>query len=206
MRFRSYELRHAPLSKCIISAEDELSPMDRMKEICCNYLEYQALCCRSIEQQQPTIQTLVEWMEHAGAIHIYGFGRSGTAALAFAIRLRHFGNFLPPAWWVGDQVREPIGKDDLVILFTREGARKEIVSVAEKARDLQAKIAVITALEPIQLSIPHDLVLTLPLFNRDFVYGGGDFELAAFLFQEILITYVGCEKRIPKQEVNRKHV
>jgi 6-phospho-3-hexuloisomerase len=190
----------------IIPAEGEQSPMDRMREICCGYQEYQAACCSSLGQQQPAIQKLVDWMEHAGAIHIYGFGRSGTAALAFAIRLRHFGKYLPPAWWVGDQVREPIGRDDLVILFTREGNRKEIVAVAEKARDLHARIAAVTALESTHLPIPHDLVIRLPPSERDFVYGGGDFELAAFVFQEILVTYIGCEKRIPKHEVNTKHI
>jgi 6-phospho-3-hexuloisomerase len=180
--------------------------MDRMKEICRGYQEYQAACCRSIEQQQPAIQNLVEWMNHAGAIHVYGFGRSGSAALAFAIRLRHFSSYLPPTWWVGDQVREPIVGNDLVILFTREGVRKEIVAVAEKARDVHAKIAVVTALESAQFPLPHDCAIRLPHSGRAFVYGGGDFEVAAFLFQEILVTYIGCEKRIPHHEVERNHV
>jgi hypothetical protein len=35
-----------------------------------------------------------------------------------------------PIGWIGDKVREPIREEDLVILFTQSGKRKEIALIA----------------------------------------------------------------------------
>ena len=87
--------------------------------------------------------TLFELLVHAKEVHIFGFGRSGAAALSLAIRLKHFGEYLPPVWWIGDSVRPPIQQNDLVILFSRSGERPEVRVVAEKARSRGARIALV---------------------------------------------------------------
>ena len=54
----------------------------------------------SISGQKETLERLYAMMNDAGAIHLYGFGRSGAAAVSLAIRLRHFCDKLPPVWWI----------------------------------------------------------------------------------------------------------
>jgi len=94
------------------------------------YLEFLNEVMLSIHDEYPRIEQLLRMMEGAYAIHIFGFGRSGCAALAFAIRLRHFCNYLPLVFWVGDQVRQPIREGDVVILFSGSGNRSEVNLVA----------------------------------------------------------------------------
>src|SRR5665647_2782493 len=83
-------------------------------------------------------------MVSAGAIHCYGFGRSGDAAASLAIRLRHFQRFLPPAWWVGDQVRNPFEPGQLLIVFSRLGTRFELVELVRHARERGLACAFVT--------------------------------------------------------------
>lgn len=170
------------------------------------YLEFLNEVMLSIHDEYPRIEQLLRMMEGAYAIHIFGFGRSGCAALAFAIRLRHFCNYLPLVFWVGDQVRQPIREGDVVILFSGSGNRSEVNLVAWKAKKVSASIVLITASQNSVLGAQSDLVLVLPLMQDSTVYGGGDFELGAFFLQEILVTHIGKRFGIPREEVERNHV
>ncbi len=170
------------------------------------YVKYLGDVSRSLSGQREQIDNLCSLIQKAGAVHVYGFGRSGTAALAFAIRLRQFCDFLPETWWVGDQVRMPIREDDLLILFSRDGSRSEVISVAYTAAGVGAWIALVTAGSNSRLGALTRLKIIIPPSPLPDVYGGGDFELAAFFFQEMLVTYIGKRWGIPKESVGRNHV
>lgn len=177
-----------------------------LEEMTDKSLEYLAETSRSIVNSEKEIEELCSHIRTAGAIHLYGFGRSGTAALACAIRLRQFCDYLPAVWWIGDQVRMPILENDLLILFSKDGSRSELASVAYQAAKNGAKIVLVTAHRNSRVSALARLKILLPLSNQPFVYGGGDFELAAFFFQEILVTYLGKKLCVPKESVWRNHV
>jgi 6-phospho-3-hexuloisomerase len=170
------------------------------------YLQYLDRCLIALETQNNRINELLSLIRTAKNIHVFGFGRSGTAALAFAIRLRHFSAYLPPVWWIGDQVREPIREQDLVILFSQSGTRKEVVLVAEKAEKAGAVIALVTAEKDSAIAELATLTILLPRLDEVFVYGSGDFELAAWYLQEVLVSLLGTRLKIPPREVNRNHV
>jgi 6-phospho-3-hexuloisomerase len=170
------------------------------------YLEFLHLVLESAEKDYHHIEYLCRMIRSAHAIHVFGFGRSGTAALALAIRLRHFGNYLPPVWWIGDQVRQPIRDGDVVILFSGTGKRPEVETIALKARTVSACLVVVTATKKSMLTSGSDIFLVLPTLNNGTVYGGGDFELSAFFFQEILVNHLGRKLKIPRQEVELNHV
>jgi 6-phospho-3-hexuloisomerase len=170
------------------------------------YLDYLSQVLMNTEKEYPKIDELVQMIRGAHAVHVYGFGRSGAAALAFAIRLRHFCNYLPPVWWVGDQVREPFSIGDLVILFSGSGNRHEVKLVARKAKEAAALVVLITASEKPSLGAWSDLVLKLSSLPDGMSYGGGDFELAAFFLQEVLVTHMGRIFGIPCDEVGINHV
>lgn len=170
------------------------------------YIRYLEVCLAALGEQNEKIEALFTALRSAKNIHVYGFGRSGTAALAFAIRLKHFSAFLPPVWWAGDQVREPVRAEDLVILVTQSGTREEVLVLAEKAKEAGAAVALITAEKNSAAAKSARLTILLPRLDEPFVYGGGDFELGAWFFQEVLVATMGSRFRIPSAEVWRNHV
>jgi len=170
------------------------------------YRTYMEDVFTSISEQTETLERLYAMMKNSGAIHCYGFGRSGAAALSLAIRLRHFCEYLPPVWWIGDQARMPIRDDDVVILFSSSGKRAEVEGVAQKAADLNATVVLVTSHRNVQIGGYAKEKIILPVLDEPFVYGGGDFELAAYLLQEIMVADIGMRYHIPKEEVDKYHV
>jgi D-arabinose 5-phosphate isomerase GutQ len=180
--------------------------------------EYAAYCARvadAIAGQAGAIEELIELMERADGIHCYGFGRSGHAAASLAVRLRHFQRIIPDAWWVGDQVRNPFEPGQLLVSFSREGRRFEFERLVGFARDNHLECAFVTAEPAIEhagrLARDREVVIGLPPMDPELlvpatVYGGGDFELAAYLFQEALATRIGLRCAIPPSDVRKNHV
>ncbi len=186
-----------------LEGEIEQGNLMRVSE---DYLKYLTEVTQAISSQEKEIKELISLIRGAGAVHVFGFGRSGTAALAFAIRLRQFCEYLPPVWWVGDQVRMPFRENDLLILFSKDGERGELASVTYQAAQYGAKIVLITASRNSRVGALARLKIIIPLSGKPFVYGGGDFELGVFFFQEVLVTYLGESMCVPKECVWRNHV
>ncbi len=180
------------------------------------YAAHCASVAGAIADHADAIETLIDAMQSAGAIHCYGFGRSGHAAASLAIRLRHFQRFLPPVWWVGDQVRDPFEPGQLLIIFSRLGTRFELVELVRHARERGLVCAFVTRApdprgHPDSCARPDEIVIELPpldpiLLSPVPLYGGGDFELAAYLLQEVLVTRIGFRCAIPASDVERFHV
>ncbi|OPY44389.1 MAG: 3-hexulose-6-phosphate isomerase [Methanoregulaceae archaeon PtaU1.Bin222] len=158
--------------------------MQDVSEITGEYNTYLQRVAQYLENNPRTLATLADLIDDAHAVHIFGFGRSGTAALAMAIRLRHFLSPGKEVSWLGDQVRTPIRERDLVILFSGSGDRKEVISFLDLAHEKKARTVAITMNE----------------------YGGGDFEMSAWFFQEVFLTYYGNSRRIPKDKVGHNHI
>lgn len=180
------------------------------------YADYCARVAGAVAEQADAVETLIDAMSSAGAIHCYGFGRSGHAAASLAIRLRHFQRALPPVWWVGDLVRNPFERGQIFVAFSRKGTRFELLELVDHARERGLTCAFVTR-ERVQersearLDETWDVVIELPsmdpaLLSPAPLYGGGDFELAAYLFQEMLVTRIGSRCDIPPSDVPRYHV
>lgn len=170
------------------------------------FLKYLTEVTRDVFKQEQEINDLLSMIMSSGAVHVFGVGRSGAAAMAFAIRLRHFCDYLPDVWWVGDQVRMPIREHDLLIVFSKDGSRSELAAVAYNATQQGARIVLITANLNSRVGALARLKIVLPLSRLPICYGGGDFELAAFFFQELLITTIGKNLKIPEESVWKNHV
>lgn len=180
------------------------------------YADYCASVARAVADQADAVERLIDAMTSARAIHCYGFGRSGNAVASLAIRLRHFQRVLQPVWLVSDQVRNPFEPGELFVAFSRQGTRFELLKYVERARELGLACAFVTG-KPVgegaasHLYGPGDIVIELPPINPALLspadlYGGGDFELAANLFQEILVTCIGFRHEIPPSDVEDRHV
>ncbi|WP_457549729.1 SIS domain-containing protein [Archaeoglobus sp.] len=172
-----------------------------------------------LENQRERLNEFVRILKDSKAVHVYGVGRSGAVALCFAIRLKHFEKVLGcKVWWVGDEVRERIEAGDTLIAFSGSGETAEVLIVAERAKDANAKVVAITSFEDSSLAKIADLVIIIPgglekgkgwkyleaQFGGEF-YGGGEFEILAYIFQEVLISSVGEFFGIPKNVVIKEH-
>lgn len=173
-----------------------------------------------LSEQEMKLGEFLRILSESKAIHIFGTGRSGTVALSFALRLKHFEkNLMSKVWWVGDEVRERLREGDLFIAFSGSGETAEVLVVANRAKAVGAKVTTITSFEDSTLASIADLVLLLPgglekkwgwkyigshLSEMPF-YGGGKFELSAYLFQEALLTAIGDFKNIPKAVIAEEH-
>ena len=74
-------------------------------------------------------------------IFLYGAGRSGLVAKAFAIRLVHLGY---QTFVIGETITAPVQKGDLVIIVSGSGETIPAVMTAEIARNLDANVVSIT--------------------------------------------------------------
>lgn len=194
---------------------DEAAP-GSIGPIASAYATHCARVADAIAGQADAVEALIDAMVSAGAIHCYGFGRSGDAAESFAIRLRHFQRFLPPVWWLGDRVRDPFEPGQVLVSFSRRGTGFELAEHVAHARERGLACAFVTRAEgpgggARRLARPGEVVIGLPCLDPALIaparlYGGGDFELAAYLFQEALVTCIGFRLGIPPSEVDRFHV
>lgn len=172
-----------------------------------------------LKDQRDKLDDFIDTLKRSKAIHIYGVGRSGAVALCFAIRLKHFEKVLGcKVWWVGDEVREKIEEGDTLIAFSGSGETDEVLIVAERAKDVKAKVVAITSFEDSSLAKIADLVIMIPgglekgkgwkYLEAQFIgkfYGGGEFELLSYIFQEALINSIGEYFGIPKDLVIKEH-
>jgi 6-phospho-3-hexuloisomerase len=171
----------------------------------------------AIAGQSGLIDDLASAIATATAIHCHGFGRSGHAAEALAIRLRHFQGPLGDVWWTGDRVRNPFRVGDLLIAVSSHGTGHDLRPLVEEARALGMRLAFVTS-EPSERGSasqiarpPRDIVIELPYLDPRLlapakVYGGGDFELGAYLLQEALATGIGYRLDVPPESVAENHV
>ena len=173
-----------------------------------------------LEAQKDRLNEFIKILKDAKAVHVYGVGRSGAVALCFAIRLKHFEKVIGcKVWWVGDEVRERIEGGDVLIAFSGSGETAEVLIVAERAKDVGAKVIAVTSFENSTLGRLSDLTIVIPgglekgkgwryleaqLKPKPF-YGGGEFELLAYVFQEVLVNSIGEMFGITEDVVIREH-
>ena len=91
----------------------------------------------SLEQAE----ALIELIADSAAVFIAGAGRSGYMSRAFCMRLMHLGL---TTYMVGDTTTPAIQANDLLIVCSGSGETKSLVSNANKAKELGAKVALIT--------------------------------------------------------------
>ncbi|MCW3135370.1 MAG: SIS domain-containing protein [Canidatus Methanoxibalbensis ujae] len=184
----------------------------RCRELCERLRAYPDI----LESQREVLEEIYDLMERSNAIHVYGIGRSGSAALSLALRLKHFRYNV---WFIGDIVKERIKENDVVILFSGSGVTAEIVNIAESAKQEGAKVVAISSYRESPLGRLADVFLYLPggmrkgerwgyteaqLTESPF-YGAGEFEVLAYLFQETLVTAIGKFKGILPSKVVEEH-
>jgi len=112
------------------------------------------------EQVESMINLLVEVYNRKDTkILVMGAGRSGLVGRAFAMRLMHLGYNV---YVLGDTIVPSISKDDIVIAISGSGRTKLIVTAAEAAKKVGAKVIAITSYPNSPLGKLADIVVEIP--------------------------------------------
>jgi len=88
------------------------------------------------------VARLLDAIRAAGNTLVVGAGRMGILLGAFSMRLNHLGF---PSHVVGSTSCPPIGERDLLLVASSSGETPSVREIVRKAREHQARIAVITA-------------------------------------------------------------
>lgn len=173
---------------------------------------------RIVEEQREKMDQIYDLIEKCSAVHVYGKGRSGAIAVCLSLRLSHFD--FKPVYFLGDVIKKVVAPEDLVILISGSGDTSEVVEVAKKARKLGAKVVALTSYKDSMLGRLSDVSFILPggmekgkgwsyleaqLNEHPSIYGGGEFELFAYLFQETLLCAIGKHKGISGGIIAKTH-
>ncbi|MEM1773328.1 MAG: 6-phospho-3-hexuloisomerase [Desulfurococcaceae archaeon] len=105
------------------------------------------------------IDTLLNARKEGRRIFVIGAGRSGLVAKAFAMRLMHM-DF--DVYVVGETIMPPIRKSDVLLAISGSGRTKTVVSVAEAAKSIGAKIIALTTYPDSPLAKLADVVVRIP--------------------------------------------
>ncbi|WP_035427030.1 MULTISPECIES: 6-phospho-3-hexuloisomerase [Sediminibacillus] len=89
-----------------------------------------------------SVQRLAEELNSAKRIFVDGEGRTGLMGKAFAMRLMHAGF---PVYVVGETITPSIAADDLYVALSGSGSTGGTYTKADKAREVGARVAAVTA-------------------------------------------------------------
>lgn len=120
----------------------------------------------------------------ASRVFVAGAGRSGLMMRAFAMRLMHLGL---TAYVVGEAVTPSLASGDLLLVGSGSGETKSLVAMAEKARGLDATVALATVAPASTLARLAATVVVIPAAVKDGGGSGGSAQPMGSLFEQSLL-------------------
>jgi 6-phospho 3-hexuloisomerase len=140
-------------------------------------------------------------------IFVYGAGRSGLVAKAFAIRLVHLGF---QTFVIGETITAPVQKGDLVVIISGSGETIPAVMTAEIARNLDAYVVSITAKKKSEIAKFADVTLFISAacdeFERKkFAPLGTLFEASVWILLDGLIADLLDSKNETEEKMRSRH-
>ena len=149
---------------------------------------------------------LTALLDQAARSFISGAGRSGLIGRFFAMRLMHSGYNVSV---VGEIVTPSIKRGDLLIIISGSGETEQLVAFTKRARDVGAKIILISAKGDSTIGDMADAVFRIGSPEQ---YGkvtgmpmGTVFELSTLSFLEATISHIIHEKGIAEEEMRTRH-
>jgi len=152
-------------------------------------------------------ERIVRLFFDANRIFVYGAGRSGLVARAFAIRLVHLGF---QTFVIGETIGAPVKKGDLVVLVSGSGETIPAVMTAEIARNISAQVIVITGEKNARITRFADVIISLgssckePECSR-LAPLGTLFEASAWVFLDGLVAELMERKGETEKSMRLRH-
>jgi 6-phospho 3-hexuloisomerase len=153
------------------------------------------------------IDNVVSLFFKAKRIFVYGAGRSGLVAKAFAIRLVHLGF---QTFVIGETIGAPVKKKDLVFIVTGSGETIPSVMTAEIAHTIGAKVVVVTAGRNKKIISFADVCLFLSVSCDDdkrkkLAPLGTLFEASAWILLDSIVAQLMENKGETEQSMHSRH-
>ena len=146
------------------------------------------------------------------AVFFAGAGRSGLLLRCAAMRFMHLGL---NAHIVGDTLTPPLNNGDLLLIASGSGETASLVSMARKARDQGAAVALVTTNPSSTLAAVADVLAVLPAPTpkapaRDNVVEssqpmGSLFEQGMFLLFETVTMELMRQRNLSSTDMFRRH-
>ncbi len=153
------------------------------------------------------VNQLITAFFEAKRIFLYGAGRSGLVARAFAIRLVHLGF---QTFVIGETIGAPVQKDNLVILISGSGETIPAVMTADIAHGIGAKVVAVTGEPRSKITTNADLTLVLAPTKESrerkrYAPLGTLFEASAWIFLDSIIAELMDRKKETEESMRSRH-
>lgn len=140
-------------------------------------------------------------------VFVYGAGRSGLVAKAFAIRLMHLGF---QTFVIGETISAPVQKGDLVVIISGSGETIPAVMTAEIARNLEASVVSITGKRESDIARFADMTLYISASCNDverkkFAPLGTLFEASVWILLDGIIADLLESKKECEEDMRSRH-
>ena len=155
---------------------------------------------------------LAEEIDRASRIFIAGTGRSGLIGKVIAMRLMHSGY---PVYVIGETITPSIGSDDLLLIISGSGSTSSLINYAEKAKEIDATVALVTTNKDSKIGSISDYLLTIPAATKKRLDSepptiqplGNQFDQSAHLLLDAIVVYLLENKpdRNSHASLNQKH-
>ena len=191
--------------------------MKLLKDAMLTITEHVEDVANSLEKKE--VNSLVRRILKAKKLFVYGAGRSGLVARAFAMRLMHLGINVNV---IGGIVTPAIGKRDLVLLISGSGESTSVVNSANIAKKVGAKVCLITSYPESSAGKMADYTLTVKgrtklKGEKDFLLRqmkgehytlaplGTLFEISVLVFLDSLIVELMDRLKITEDDMRIRH-
>lgn len=162
---------------------------------------------KTLKVPDATLNSFLNALQPARRVFLYGRGRSGFVARAFAVRLMHLGY---QTYVVGETITAPVMRDDVVILVSGSGSTYPVVMTAELGRRQGATVVAITAQPESEIArLAHVTVSLIP------PEGNGErarlaplgtlFETSAWLFFDAVVAMLMERLGESEQAMRKRH-
>lgn len=153
------------------------------------------------------IETVKKLFIKANRIFVYGAGRSGLVAKAFAIRLVHLGF---QTYVIGETITGPVDKGDLVIIVSGSGETIPAVMTAEIAQNLGAKVVSITGKKKSEIAKYADITIFISASCDDskrkkYAPLGTLFEASVWILLDGIVADLLDMKNETEETMHRRH-
>jgi len=140
-------------------------------------------------------------------IFVYGAGRSGLVAKAFAIRLVHLGF---QTFVIGETITAPVQKGDLVVIVSGSGETIPAVMTAEIAHNIGADVVSITGKKRSGIAKFADITFFIAsdcneVKRKKYAPLGTLFEASVWILLDGIIAYLLDSKKETEENMRSRH-
>jgi len=156
---------------------------------------------------QSDIDDIKKLFLKSNRIFVYGAGRSGLVAKAFAIRLMHLGF---QTFVIGETITAPVKRGDAVVIISGSGETIPAVMTADTAHGLGAPVISITGKRKSQIAKYADVTLYLSASCSDaerkrYAPLGTLFEASVWILLDGIIADLLESKNETEESMRRRH-